>query len=106
MFRRKKLNYKIRGEKEGKQIKIVKGALERFSNKCPYTEETEHEVNQAKLEGESSNRCEARENLFVEVTISCHLNSDWEIAPVFSKPITINIVELDKSHNGLLSTLK
>jgi len=51
----------------------VKGALERFSNKCPYTEETEHEVNQAKLEGESSNRCEARENLFVEVTISCHL---------------------------------
>ena len=49
------------GEKEGKQIKRVQGALERFSNKCPFTEKTEHKVNQAKLEGESSNRCEARE---------------------------------------------
>jgi len=45
LFRRKKLNYKIGGVKEGKQIKRVEGALERFSNKCPYTEKTEHKVN-------------------------------------------------------------
>ena len=58
-------------------------ALERFSNKCPYTEKPEHKVNQTKFEGESSNRCEKRENLFAEVSSSCRPISDWKIAQVF-----------------------
>ena len=94
------------GEKEVKQIKRVEGALERFSNKCPYRKKSEHKVNQAKLEGESSNLCEARENLFAEVTISCRLTSDWKVEQGFSKPLTISIVKLHQNHNGLLSTLK
>jgi len=59
-------------------MKRLEGALERFSNKCPHTEKkTEYKVNQAKLEGESSNRCE------VGSTNSCRLNSDRKITQVF-----------------------
>ena len=64
------------GEKEVKQIKRLERALESVH----IEKKTEHKENQAKLEGESSNRCEARENLFAEVTISCRLTSDWKVA--------------------------
>ena len=63
-------------------------------------------MNQAKLEGESSTRCEARENLFAEVSISYRLTSDWKVTQGFSKPLTITIVKLHQNHNGLQSTLK
>ena len=91
------LNVKIRSAKEGRQIKRVEEALERFSNKCPHTEKTEDKVNQAKLEGESSNRCEPQENLFAEVSISCRPLSDLKVAQGFSKPITIRIVKQTKT---------
>ena len=94
------------GEKEGKHIKRVEGALERFSNTCPYTKKTEHKVNQAKFEGESSKRCEARENLFAEVSISCRPTSELQVTQNFSKPNTIGIVKLHQNNIGLPSTLR
>ena len=80
----------IRGEKEGKHIKRVQGALERFSNKCPYTEKTEHKLSQAKLEGEARIRSKARETLFAEVTISCRPLSDLKFAQATPPPVFLN----------------
>ena len=84
--------------------KSGRGIREVFKHVSIYRKKTEHKVNQAKL-GESRNRCEARENLFAEVSISCRPTS--YVSNAKTKANHYWHCEATPENNiGLLSTLR